>query len=302
MISYVADVQQVVGSERVLTSGHPLLYVGGFPVVVRYGGPEANILQSAGGISSGQPFGAECRATGRKSPRSGFTIHIGIAAQSRSRRKAVVQAGSPWRRLRKSIIGTLAVEVGHIEDPVTAADHKVLGGLNGNGDVRSNVIVGRVVKARVIGRAENQFAGIEGSDLGADGILRREAKRILRIVTLRGRSLDFVAETQGKRNPGCHLPAVLNVPTEEVLIGGRECLEQRAKLARGPVAPAAYAEQEGGKTVSRSRGCVIRIGARGRRGLEVERGLAVVAAVNAQPHVRETESQFVPTFHFREIN
>ena len=85
MISYVSDIQQIVGSERVLTSGHPLFHVRSLPVAVRDSGPEADILQSARGISGRQPFGGECRAAGSENARSGFTINIGVPAESGSR-------------------------------------------------------------------------------------------------------------------------------------------------------------------------------------------------------------------------
>ena len=47
---------------------------------------------------------------------------------------------------------------------------------------------------------------------------------------------------------------------------------------------------------------IIRIGPGCGGGLEVQRRLSVVAAVNPQPDVRETERQFVPALQLREIN
>src|ERR1700721_905638 len=83
VIPHVADVQQIIGSKRVLGSRHPLLHVRSLPVVVNYGGSKADILQSSRAIAGGQPFRGKCRAARRKNTRGGFTASIWISAQGR---------------------------------------------------------------------------------------------------------------------------------------------------------------------------------------------------------------------------
>src|SRR5260370_18149142 len=93
-------------------------------------------------------------------------------------------------------MGTLAEEVWHEKDAVPAADHKLVGRLNGNGDARGNITVASVVQASVVGRAEDKFTGNGSPNLRAYGVLRGEAERVLRVVTFRCRGLHLIAETQ----------------------------------------------------------------------------------------------------------
>ena len=73
------------------------------------------------------------------------------------------------------------------------------------------------------------------------------------------------------------------------------------RLTRRAVASTSHSKEERGESVSRSPCWVIRIWPFGRSGLEVKGRLAVVPAINPQPHVRETKSQLVLTLQFREI-
>src|ERR1700693_1334902 len=207
----------------------------------------------------------------------------------------MLDSGVPQCRLRKSVIGTLAIIVRHIKNAVTATEHKVFGSLNRNGDARSNVTIRSIVQARVVRGVEDNLTRNESTKLGADGVLRGETKIILRIVTFGWGGLDLIAQTQVESNPRGHPPAVLDVPTEEVFIGSWECLIGSTKLTRRAVASTSHSKEEGRESISRSRCRVIRIRPFRRRGLDVESCLAVVPAVNPQPHIRKTKSQLVPT-------
>src|ERR1700758_591014 len=95
MIPDVADVQEVVGGKRVLTSSHPLLYVGGFSVVVNDSGTKPYVLQSSRRIACGQPFRGQCGTTGRENARSSLTVSACIPAEGRCRIQTVVLSRVP---------------------------------------------------------------------------------------------------------------------------------------------------------------------------------------------------------------
>src|SRR5579872_1351518 len=284
VVSDVTDIDQVIARKRVLSTGHPLLHVGRRADIIHdWIQAETNIRQSSLCISRWRNFPVrECTLAGRGC-RTVAAIHGRASAKSGKRIESTVKACYPRCRLRVADVGTLTVVVWHEKDAISGTHHQLVKEPIRRADSGGKVLVLCIVESTVSPAVEHELARIVCAYQGTDRIYGVEVEIFLRVRPFRRGGLDFVSQTEIDCESRIDLPVILQVPAEQVLVGRGEF------VITGLIGTAAYTQQEGRKAVARSDRRILRIRSSGRRGLELQNGVRVVAAVDSGPNIHESK-------------
>ena len=155
----------------------------------------------------------------------------GVSTQRRRGIQTTIEASDPGCALRIAGVGALVVVAGHIENAVAATKDDLVSQLIRGADAWGEILVLSIVKGSVTAGVEHQFARNIEPDRGADGVQCSEIKELLRVDPLGGSSLNFVAKSQVKGEPGSGSPGVLQIPAEEVLTRRRKLIKTSHSVA-----------------------------------------------------------------------